>query len=166
MCESIGSSAFLSCSSICSADFPECTIIGGSAFYSCINLSEINIPKCTTIGSYAFRGCIGFSELNFSKCETIYEGAFYYCPNVTAASFHKCSEIYTHTFYGCSNLVSVYLMGSHYVTLSNTYAFYATPLYTSSYIGSFGSIYVPSSMVSTYITMLNWSYYSSRFVGV
>jgi hypothetical protein len=33
-------------------------------------------------------------------------------------------------------------------------------------LGYFGSIYVPTSLLASYKTANNWTYFSSRFVGV
>lgn len=49
----------------------------------------------------------------------------------------------------------------------NSNAFSSTPIggYRT-YAGQYGSIYVPTSMLTTYKTASNWSYFSSRFVGI
>jgi hypothetical protein len=59
-------------------------------------------------------------------------------------------------------------MGSSIPSLAYTNAFYSTPIagYTASTGGVYGSIYVPASMLESYKTANNWSYFSDRFVGV
>ena len=44
-------------------------------------------------------------------------------------------------------------------------AFNNTPMKASSYIGKFGSIYVPAAYVDSYKSSTNWSIFSSRIVG-
>ncbi len=45
--------------------------------------------------------------------------------------------------------MSVYLLASNVVTIAST-AFDSTPMVDSSYTGTFGTIYVPSSLLSLY----------------
>jgi hypothetical protein len=50
--------------------------------------------------------------------------------------------------------------------LDRSDAFRSTPIagYTDS-AGKYGSIYVPASLLASYKTATNWTYFSSRFVG-
>ena len=41
-----------------------------------------------------------------------------------------------------------------------------TPMYYSTYTGSFGSIFVKSSMRDAFVAATNWSTYASRIVGL
>ena len=45
-------------------------------------------------------------------------------------------------------------------------AFINTPIDNSTYTGSFGSIYVRSSLLSLFKENSNWAYYSNRLVGI
>jgi hypothetical protein len=58
-------------------------------------------------------------------------------------------------------------MGSSVCKLSHSNAFTSTPIggYSAS-AGTYGSIYVPASLLTAYKTATNWTYFSSRFVGV
>lgn len=47
---------------------------------------------------------------------------------------------------------------------TNIFAY--TPMSSSSYLGYFGSIYVPASLLASYKTATYWSQYSSRMVGI
>ena len=69
-------------------------------------------------------------------------------------------------FASCSTLNSVYLTMSTVPTLQSSDAFFRTPLYNSAYTGVFGSIFVPTSLLTAYQTATNWAAYSSRFVGL
>jgi hypothetical protein len=46
-------------------------------------------------------------------------------------------------------------------------AFSSTPIggYSTS-AGTYGSIYVPTSLLTSYKNATNWTYFSSRFVGI
>ena len=57
-------------------------------------------------------------------------------------------------------------MRNRIVSLGNKNAFYNTPMSKSTYTGSFGSIYVPASLVNSYKTATNWSTYSARITSI
>ena len=118
----IKTSAFASCSSLTTVDFPVFTAIESNAFASCISLTTASFPACTTIGNYAFTRCY--------------------------------------------NLKSLYLTGSSVCQLSNSKAFSSTPFGGYSYYFS-GTpyIYVPASLLTSYQTATNWTYFSSRIVA-
>ena len=90
----------------------------------------------------------GFAYQNLSKvvlpfCSTIGEGAFEYC----------------------QTLESVYLLSTSVCTISNSNIFFGTPIADSTYLGYYGSIYVPGSLVETYKAANNWSYFADRIVA-
>ena len=189
-CTNIRDGAFYSCPSLTTANFPKCTSISGSAFYSCKNLTTINFPLCTRIEGWAFYRCIKITEANFSNCTSIGSyaflscsslesvslplcanagyGAFANCINLSTISLPVCTNIGSSMFRECYNFLSLYLTGSSVATLANSNAFSSTPIagYTTSTGGVYGSIYVPSSLLASYQTATNWTYFSSRFVGI
>ena len=167
-CTSIGSYAFFYCSSLMAASFPSCTAIASSAFYGCQALTTISFPKCTTINPGAFRGCSQLTTVNLPYCTTIQSAVFYGCYALSMVSLPQCTSIGSSAFRNCVNLISLYLMGSSIPTLYlPSLTFNSTPIsnYSAS-AGQFGSIYVPSSLLSSYKTTTGWSLFSSRFVGV
>lgn len=190
VCSSVGSNAFYYCSSLTTANFPSCTSIGNYAFFSCrtlttasfslcrsignyafnncSSLSEANFPSCTYISTGAFSSCGNLSNISFPVCKTIAQYAFYSCKALTTASFPKCSSIGSSAFSRCFNLVSLYLLGSSVVSIPSWTVFASTPIagYTASTGGVYGSIYVPSSLYSSYIRLTAWNFFSSRFVSV
>lgn len=117
--------AFANCSSLTTASFPECTTIGSSAFANCYKLTSISFPSCTSIGGSAFANC----------------------SNLTTASLPECISIGTGAFSNCSKLSQLYI-GTSNCSLANTNTFLNTPFSNSTYLGYFGSIYVPSDYVS------------------
>lgn len=164
-CLQIGSFAFDQCKSLTTISFPKCSIIQSYAFRSCHNLLEASFPECTTIPVGAFQFCSALNTAYFSKCSSIYNNAFQSCSSLTEASFPSCTFISGYAFSYCTKLESVYFMGSSVPSiLANV--FYLTPIQSSSYLGYFGSIYVPSSLVDSYKTATNWASYSSRIVGI
>lgn len=161
---SIGSNAFLNCSSLFSVDFPSCTHISQSAFNYCKKLESADFPVCRTIESYAFNGCNVLSDISFPVCTSIMQRTFGSCSALTVASFPSLRLIGSYAFSGCTALESLYLLGSSVCSLSAN-AFTSTPMQWSSYLGHFGSIFVPASLVDTYKSATNWVYYSSMITA-
>ena len=190
LCKSIGGYAFNGCSSLITASFPSCTSIGTYAFNNCINLTTASFPSCKSIASYAFRYCSSLTTVSFPSCTSISNYAFQLCTRLTTASFPSCTRIGSSAFGNCISLttasfpsctsigsyafqqcfllLSLYLTGSSVVSLVNSNAFASTPIagYTTSTGGVYGSIFVPSSLYSTYKASTNWTFFSSRFVSV
>lgn len=164
-CTSIGNYAFNICSSLLEASFPQCTFIGSYAFQNCRNLLSINFPNCTIINDNAFYNCYSLSNISFPNCTSINSSAFYNCSALTVISFPNCISLNQYVFRYCINLSSFYFMGSSIPSITN-YTFTNTPLSLSSYLGYFGSIYVPASLLASYQTAQYWSQYSSRMVGI
>ena len=168
-CTTIKYQAFLYCTSLTTISFPKCTTIGSQAFANCSNLTTINFPACTTIAGFgAFQNCSNLTTINFPACTKISEfSAFQNCINLTTISFPKCTTISNSAFNGAVRLISLYLMNSIVATLANSNAFSSTPIggYSTT-AGTFGSIYVPASLLASYKAATNWTYFSTRFVGV
>lgn len=142
---SIGNYAFTDCVNLTSVSFPEATSIGNSAFYYCNKLTSVSFPNVTSIGNSAFRSC----------------------PSLTSVSFPKATSIGSNAFYSCFKLTSIYLTNSTVCTLSNSNAFTSTPIGGySARASTYGSIYVPASLLTAYKNATNWTYFSSRFVGI
>ena len=164
-CTNIGTYAFSNCSSLNTVNFPLCENIDMSAFHNCSNLVNLNFPICININSSAFYSCNSLNNINFPLCEIIGNSAFTSCKNLAIISFPKCISIGTFAFYNCNKLESAYFMGSSIASLG-TNIFYSTPITNSTYLGYFGSIYVPTSLLASYKTATNWTTYSSRMVGI
>ena len=186
---SIGNYAFCSCTSLTTVSFPVATYIGISAFYNCTSLTTVSFPDATSISSYAFYYCTSLTTVSFPAATTIGGSAFRYCTSLTTASFPVATSIGSQAFLNCTslttvsfpdatsignaafrqcyNLKSLYLTGSSLCRLNHSTAFTSTPIggYSTS-AGTYGSIYVPTSLLTSYQTATNWTYFSSRFVGV
>jgi hypothetical protein len=111
----------------------------------CSRLSTVSFPACTRIGNYAYAACYSLTTISFPACTTIGSSAFS----------------------RCYNLKSLYLTNSVVCTLANSNAFSSTPIggYSAS-AGTYGSIYVPASLVDAYKAATNWTYFASRIVGI
>lgn len=167
---SIGSSAFGYCSSVTAASFPNVTNIGDYAFYRCLSLTTVSFPNATTIGSYAFAYCReSLSTVSFPNAMSIKHSAFYSCNSLTTASFPNAKYIGESAFYACYNLISLYLNSISAVpTLWGASTFFNTPIggRTTSTGGVYGSVYVPASLYSSFLTAENWSSIAERIVSI
>ena len=156
ICTSIGARAFSSCKSLTSISFPVCTSIDNNAFANCSSLTTASFPICTSIGYSAFLSCFKLTSVSFPACETIGAYAFANCSSLTTASFPICASIGSSAFIFTS-LASIYLLYSSICTLTNSHAFFNTDITSTT-----GSIFVPASLVYSYKTATNWTYFSNR----
>jgi predicted RNA-binding protein with PUA-like domain len=139
-------------------------MIGDYAFYYCSNLTTVSFPACTTIGSYAFYYCSNLTTASFPACTTINYRAFKDCYNLTTASFPACTMIGDYAFDYCSRLSQLYLTAPSVCKLSKSNAFSSTPYAGySTYFSGTPYIYVPASLLTSYQTATNWTYFSKYF---
>ena len=166
MCNEIGNFAFYACTSLTSIGLPSCVSIGGSAFYSCASLSSIDLPACTKIGFMAFFDCTSLTSVNLPVCSSLGNYAFENCTSLTLVNFPVCNYIGPFAFSGCTSLTSLTIGYSSVAKLSNINAFISTPMSVSTLTGSFGSIYVPASLVNAYKSATNWTVYADRITAI
>ena len=164
----IGTNAFANCYSLASINSPQVTSIGAGAFTQCYALISVNLPQVTSIGYYAFFSCYSLTSISLPQTVFIAYSAFEQCKSLPSISLPQISYIGSYAFNSCYNLISLYLLGSSIPTLANISAFKSTPIsnYTTSTGGVYGSIFVPASLYSSYLTAKNWSTYSARIVSV
>lgn len=163
----VPSQAFAYCYSLVSASFPNATIIEGMAFESCSRLEQVYFPELLEIWDESFDGTV-ISQISLPKLISAGGGAFAYMSYLQEISLPNLEFIGTSAFKGCSVLSKVYLMNSSVVGCSNIGRDYFayTPIAESSYLGYYGSIYVPQSLLTAYKSAVGWSVYSDRIVGI
>lgn len=163
----VNANAFARCSALKTVDLPACTYVSMSGFASCSSLESINLPVCSEIANYGFNTCSNLKSVTLPACKTLNVSAFSTCAALETVSLPACTKIMNTAFMRCYNLKSLYLMGSSVCALSNSNVFSSTPIggYSTS-AGTYGSIYVPASLLTSYKAATNWTYFSSRFVGV
>lgn len=98
----------------------------------------------------------GIGVLNVMNCTKLTD---LYMPAATAAG----GSAFLVTS-GCSMLSAVIF--TSYLSRIVSYAFSKTPISDSTYLGYYGSIYVPASLVSSYRIASGWSFYSSRITSI
>lgn len=123
-------------------------------------LTTISFPNCLNISSFAFYGCTNLNEVVLPTCKCIEQGVFIGCTQLSIVKLYNCSQIQFNAFVGC-NLMELYLIESSIPTLWSSKVFDGTPL-----ASGVGSIYVPASLIEDYKIATNWSYFSSRFIGI
>lgn len=163
--QNISAAAFMSCSKLTSVSFPDCTIVASSAFYACSSLTAVTLPVCKTINPSTFRNCISLTSVGIPVCSQIGAAAFQSCKLLPVLDA-PLLKISSNAFSGCSKLSALILRASSCATLSNVNAFNGTPMSVSTYIGKFGSIYVPLSLVDTYKAATNWVTFSNRITAI
>ena len=151
--------AFRSCTSLTQVNLPMCSYISGSAFYGCTSLSQISIPMCSYIGR-AFYNC-KFSQVSLPICSYIGSYAFDFCADLSQLSLPMCSYIGGNAFRWCANLSIITLGYSSVCSLAGSNAFTNTKITSSK-----GSIYVPTSLVDSYKSAKNWSYFSTQIFPI
>ena len=165
---SIGQNAFSNCSSLTTASFPVATSIGAAVFSNCRNLTTIYFPSATSIGANVFYNCVSLTEANFPAATSIGATVFAYCSKLATVSFPVAEVIGSSAFRNCTMLLSLYLNNVSRVPTLSTSVFLSTPIggYTTSTGGAYGSVYVPASLYSSFLTATNWSSISARIVSV
>ncbi len=161
MCSHIGYQAFCLCQSLSQISLPVCSDIGYQAFMSCSSLSQISLPKCSYINVWAFQMCYSLNQVSLPVCSFISDRAFADCSSLSQISLPVCSFIGYNVFDGCSSLSIITLGYSSVCSLNNIYAFNSTQITSST-----GSIYVPTSLVDSYKSATNWSYYSTQIFPI
>ena len=158
----VASNAFDNNRTIQTVNLPYATSVGGYAFQNCSSLSQVSLPMCSRIGDNAFYNCSSLSQVSLPVCSFIGWNAFCYCSSLTKISLPVCSFIAGYqTFDGCSSLSMITIGYSSVCRLDYSNAFNATQITSST-----GSIYVPTSLVDSYKSATNWSYFSTQIFPI
>ena len=171
--------AFYDCTSLTDIYFPVCTQANTEVFRgsSVVNLTEAQLPALTTtvqasfgtmpelktvrlsnitaISAYLFDACTKLETAVLPKATSFGgTGAFRGCTSLQKVDMKGSSRIETSTFDGSSSFNFLVLRNTSVVPLRNINAFSNTP-FASGKAG--GTLYVPSSLVSSYTSTSNWS---------
>ena len=136
------------------------SFVASSAFYNNITIQTVNLPYATSVGIGAFSSCTSLSQVSLPVCSYISDGVFRYT-SLTQVSLPMCGYIGGSVFYGCSSLNIINMGYSSVCSLYNSNAFYDTQITSST-----GSIYVPASLVDSYKSANNWSYFSTQIFPI
>ena len=172
LCQSINADAFYNCLSLAAVNFPQCTSVATAAFLYCTQLSAVALPACKSVSARAFENCIKLPNISLPLCSSIEYNAFAYCTGLSTFTYpSNMSGAGYLIFNGCTSLRSIYIPHSYVVKLlysATAYGcpFYATPIVQSSYLGTYGSIFVPASLVNAYRTSTNWITLKDRITAI
>ena len=180
---SVGNYAFQNCSSLKQVDLPMCRYINNGCFSACRSLAQVSLPMCSKIEAYAFMNCSSLTQMSLSMCSSIGFAAFsacrslaqvslpvcsyigYYafqnCSSLTQMSLPMCSKIDNYAFQNCSSLSIITIGYSSLCSLYNSNVFNKTQITSST-----GSIFVPTSLVESYKSANNWSYFSTQIFPI
>ena len=157
----VSSYAFAHNTNIQTVNLPYATSVGHNAFYGCQELSQVSLPVCSYIGNYVFYQCTRLSQLSLPVCSSIGSYSFYFCAGLSQLSLPVCSYIGTYTFGFCTLLSIITIGYSSVCSLAGSNAFNYTPIASGT-----GSIYVPTSLVDSYKSATNWSYFSTQIFPI
>ena len=121
----------------------------------------MSLPKCSYINTWAFQMCYSLNQVSLPVCSFISDRAFADCSSLSQISLPVCSFIGYNVFDGCSSLSIITIGYSSICSLNNIYAFNNTQITSST-----GSIYVPTSLVDSYKSATNWSYFSTQIFPI
>lgn len=143
---------------------------GSSIFRNCYNLENLSIPfGYGQINPATFQSCYKLPIISF-PLTYLHGGAsvFYNCSALSQVTIGLSNGgIGQSVFYSCSSLESLFLLtASTSVPQLQANAFTNTPMSDSSYLGRFGSIYVPSQAVASFKASTNWIAYSDRITAL
>ena len=172
----LSADAFRKCSSIETFTADNVSLISASCFQDCIKLNDISFAKVQTIEQGAFSNCPALTSVHLPQCLSIGTNAFMGCTNLETLDIGESypqansGTFGANVFSGCTKLASIYIrrIGSRAMTLQST-AQYNTfnncPITDSTYLGYYGSIYIPSEMYSLYEASTAWTSLMPRIVS-
>lgn len=137
------------------------------------HVSPSMFPIIESISRSAFVNCTlkGWFCDTLASSIDVYDTAFSNCDRLQYVGINKLNKLYNNIFTGCENLSILYIFNSSVLkSVSSTAVvqfntvFSSTPMLSSNGYG-YGSIYVPASLYSSYITDSFWSVASSRIVS-
>ena len=149
--------AFSNCPNLTSVSFPSWTTndINELMFSSCTSLVSVNFPLLSGgVASQGFLDCSSLTTIVFPKAQgTLYSSAFQGCTNLTFADFY---DVYLArgAIFKNTNLTTLILRNPTRYSLANLNIFENTPFASD---GSGGTLYVPSSSISEFQSVDNWS---------
>jgi len=163
--QKIYAEAFDGCTGLLSVSFPACIGIGGDGvgstshvamFRNCPKLASVNFPNATWMQGQAFHSCSSLPVAAFPKCTFVGNQAFYGCSALAALDFGGATFSTTGNtvFEKCTVLKTLIIRASSVASLGNTNHFKDTPFASG---GTGGTLYVPSSLISSYQAATNWS---------
>ena len=148
---------FSRCSNLSLTSLPSTLeYVGNRSFEYCKGLTSLSCSGSLELNSYTFNGDTNLTTVNFPNTVQLAQYVFYQCSSLQFADVGLVSSLEYSTFYNCNALSSLILRKTGSIcTLQDLGAFTNTPM--RGYNSQTGTVYVPSSLISTYQTATNWS---------
>lgn len=137
-------------------------LVASSAFNSCSYLKQVYTVQ-STIVSYQFEKCYNLERVIAPNLESVYNNSFNSCSALRVLSAKYLKRMSYMAFGYCENLSVIRLTGYSSLESMSSTALLDTPIGNSTYLGYYGSIYVPESCLSLYLADSYWSSYYDRF---
>lgn len=155
----LGTNVFNGCTGLTNATFNAILSIPEGTFNGCNHLTNVNITAVTgTIGIDSFRGCTLLSAVTIpTTVTTIGNTAFYGCSTLTTITLPASITTLGNNIFENCTLLSVVRINAISVPTVGTTILLNTAL---------TKIYVPYTLVNSYIAVYNWSIYQTYFDGV
>lgn len=133
---------------------------GSGNIYGC---KSINISSNISNITYSLSYNSWLENISMPMLERV---TLYSCPKLTDLYMPNASSTISYflNVSKCTSLSAIIL--TKYISSFYSTYLYSTPMSVSSYLGYFGSIYVPASYVQSYKRASGWSYYSSRITSI
>lgn len=176
----IGGYAFIGCTALTTVNMPLVSILYSNVFNNCTSLSSVSMPSLKTIGTYAFAYCSALTAVEFPNCSMVSSHAFRECTALESVSFASSVWLSASAFQSCAKLSYVYapyctfLRGNTFqgctalATVDLRSVSEILDIYSTTFSGctALKSIYVPSSLLSSFQTADYWSSLSAYMIGV
>lgn len=180
----VGNNTFNGCTNLEYTDIGDTTEIGGSTFADCFKLKFLDTALITKLNAAPFSNCYSFNDIDFSNLTTT---SSYALQNAYFGQFLAPKITNINSYLGSGNgRLSVVDLGSTYKQTINTNALKSNyslchliirspslvALNTTNSLDNtpirngIGWIYVPSDLVDTYKSAINWSTLSNQIVSI
>ena len=129
--------------------------------FSVPQIKSVYFPDCSYMSPKHMQNLVSIVSASFPALEFVPYCGFRNCYALPSIDLPACSSIFSYAFVNCSSLKEITLRRRFVCYLENSNAFSNTPIGLGS-----GSIYVPSSLVSSYKSASEWSYFSSQIFPI
>ena len=162
-------SLFEDCTSLKSIDLPKITKVSGNVFEGCTALESVNLPNLESCsGQSVFRDCTSLKEIYLPKL--LQSGSFMFsgCSSLEKITLDNILSISNNDFQDCTNLTSLIIKSQNVCGLNGDFEndSYRGNIYFPNIIKGTGYVYVPSVMVNSYKTDVQWGKYASQIKSI
>ena len=157
--DSIRSYLFIDNSQLTEVNLSNIMEVGNYSFSNCA-IESLTMPNLMTTGQQAF-SYNPITSIDLPRLSFIGSQSFQSCENLKTVNLPAATSIGRLAFYNCTNLDTLVLESDFVVMLEGTQHFYNTKIEAGT-----GYIYVPQSLVDSYIADSSWSAYASQIRAI